>query len=126
MSFMSQSLPAPTLAERERFRLIKELGCVPCRMRGLGINPGEANHLLAAGRRRGHRFTVSECPYHHRGEVPSGMGESIAYGIFGPSRAKNSREFHLTFGSDDDLLVFQDDILRRHSSLRVGGRAAAC
>ncbi|WP_293000056.1 Ref family recombination enhancement nuclease [Nevskia sp.] len=126
MSFMSQSLPDATPAERERFRLIKELGCVPCRMQGLGINPGEANHLLSAGRRRGHRFTVSECPYHHRGAVPAGMGERAAYGVFGPSRAKHPREFESRFGDDETLLKMQDDILRRHGSLRVGGRTVAC
>jgi hypothetical protein len=45
------------------------LGCIVCRLQGLGATPAEPHHLLLkSGRRMGHLFTIPLCPAHHRGQ----------------------------------------------------------
>ena len=105
----------PTKAESDRMRRIKLLGvCMACRQKGIDTCMVEVHHLNLAGKagqkRRGHRFTIGLCEWHHRGVYPHGWTKPEMEKIFGPS-LKDSRKFHFWFGSDDDLLDTQDRLL---------------
>ena len=86
-----------------------------CRQNGLHRCDGEgsdAHHLLNGGRRRGHEFTIALCPWHHRGVPPEGTAGCIGAAlVFGPSLALSSREFHIFYGSDDELLETQNRLI---------------
>lgn len=114
----SRSTGKPTAAESWRLVTVKALGCVACRLnRQMGLatayfGAAEAHHLLSGGRRRGHLATIGLCPWHHRAAPPyPGMGEREAIERFGPSVATGSKPFHAVYGSDDELLEFQDALL---------------
>jgi hypothetical protein len=101
----------PTKAERARMDAIKEGPCLCCRMRGLPSFCPEIHHLLSGNKRRGHRFTIGTCAWHHRGVVPAGLTRARMQETHGPSLAHGSKPFHAAFGSDDELLALQDRLL---------------
>ena len=47
---------------------VAELGCILCRMKGLGHSPAEVHHVRAGQghTRASHRDTIPLCPNHHR------------------------------------------------------------
>jgi Recombination enhancement, RecA-dependent nuclease len=122
-------MTTPTKAERKRMDAIKEMGvCMACRQMDISAHYVEVHHLNLDGKagqkRRGHRFTIGLCEWHHRGvmkpiKVFNDQGHVRTYGpspqdmemLYGPSLAVNSRKFRLAFGSDDELLEAQDKLL---------------
>lgn len=108
-----RSIPAPTKAERIRMAAIVERGCVACLTEhDESLNPVEVHHLLDGGVRRGHRFTVALCRYHHRGIPPDPLNQREAENFLGPNLYHDGKGFHARFGDDDELLAFQESILR--------------
>lgn len=114
----SRSTGKPTKAEAERLERITRGECVCCHLNNsLGrvraaFHGCDAHHLLSGGRRRGHRFTIGACPWHHRGVRPyRQMTDKDATEIHGPSLAHGSRPFHDFYGSDDELLALQNCLL---------------
>lgn len=101
---MKHSTKAPTKADRRRFIAIQFIGCVACRQHGIYNTPPDVHHLTEGGRRRGHRYTIGLCPWHHRG-VGAGQGVSLAHG---------SRPFHELYGTDAELLAEQDRLIERY------------
>lgn len=95
---------APTVAEAARFEKIVALGCAACGFAPRCPCRTEAHHLLSGGKRRGHKYTIPLCSWHHRGEPPSGFTTREATVAFGPSLRLESRAFHARYGSDDELL----------------------
>lgn len=99
----------PTKREAERFALMRDFGCILCDMLGIG-RAGEIHHLTVGGKhgqkRRGHRFTICACEYHHRGVDWSDGTLNL-----GPSYALQPRAFRERFGSDDELLALQDELI---------------
>lgn len=130
MSFNSKSLPAPTRDEQRRMDLIRERGCICCRVR-LGVHmPCEIHHLVMPGKRLGHRFTVGLCAWHHRAFVALGEMVEALRGLLGPSLAEGSKPFHAMFGSDAALLSYQDRLIRWDDGIawptsKIAARAAA-
>lgn len=125
-----------TAADERRFAQMQQIGCIPCIIEGelRGVNrrgtPGDVNHLLQGqdhGYRLGHKYTVSECPWHHRGvlETPTlynmGLTGVVQYQkhVRGPSRALHNREFHKRYGSDVELLARQDEEIEKLEDLTV-------
>lgn len=112
-----RSTGKPTKAESARFEAIHRTGCVACRKyRGL-VAPAEIHHLTCGGRhgqkRRGHQFSIGLCPWHHRG-----VGVAVELEArLGPSYARTPRLFRETFGQDDELLAFQNELLARVAAL---------
>lgn len=99
--------PSPTAAERRRWDWMQEVGCVACLIDDpdrLGT-PGDVHHLLAGGRRLGHRLSVILCPYHHRGYGSANTGS--------PSLARDPRAFTACYGSPAQLLEFADEAAAR-------------
>lgn len=107
-----------TPAESARMETVKRLGCIFCLLNpqlGLKVastGPCDAHHELSGGRRIGHLATIGGCLWHHRGQPPvAGMSERDAIAIYGPSVATGSKPFHAMYGSDAELLEFQNALI---------------
>lgn len=101
-----------TKADLARFRKLQKIGCLACRQRGL-LSQSDVHHLLTGGRRRGHQFTVPLCPWHHKGEPPDRWTAAESRRFYGPSLAKESRQFRAEFGDDETLLATVDRLLEK-------------
>lgn len=108
-----RSTGKPTAAQVERFELIRECGCVACLIYGLQTLP-EIHHLTFGGRhgqkRRGHDFTIGLCSWHHRGD-PGFSDRELCELAYGPSYALQPKLFRETFGQDDFLLAYQNQLI---------------
>ena len=117
---MKHSTPRITRTDHQRFRDLREIGCICCRIddvQGLEIdgNALEIHHRLSGGKRMGHAFTIPLCRWHHRGICL--MGREWATRRLGPSLAYGSKPFHAHYGSDEHL--------QQQSDLLIGYRHAA-
>jgi hypothetical protein len=74
--------------------------------------------------RRGDEYTIGLCPYHHVGEPIYGMSVEQCRDVLGPSLKLHSRAFRDEFGSDDDLLARQNELIER-AERAVTGRSPA-
>lgn len=112
---MHHSTGTPTAAQRLRFDRIGNLGCIACRMRGLGYRVPEVHHLTITGRhggkRAGHDATVGLCSWHHRGVPFYGMTAADSEALAGPSLARTPRQFREVFGQDARLLEYQNHLI---------------
>lgn len=113
---------AQTKAESVHVAAVKAAGCICCIKRGYAWGEdgaqAEAHHLLSGSIRKGHEDTVGLCNYHHRGvKAVDGWSIEMHRRLLGPSLMDGSVPFHATFGSDEDLMAFQRELL--------AGRAAA-
>ena len=108
-----RSTGTPTKADVIRFEAIHRVGCLACRLWDDEIRPCEIHHLTVGDRhgqkRRGHQFSIGLCAWHHRGE---GMAPVLVLQR-GPSYAQQPRLFRETFGQDDVLLAYQNDLIAR-------------
>lgn len=111
-----RSTGKPTKDQEARFQAIKEMGCIACRLNGagqIGAFP-EIHHLTIGGKhgqkRRGHDFTIGLCGWHHRG-CGNFLYPSVMKATYGPSYALSPRGFRETFGNDDFLLGYQNELL---------------
>jgi hypothetical protein len=107
-----------TADESQRMDLVKRLGCIFCRLNPLlglmvaSTGPCDAHHELSGGRRIGHLATIGGCLWHHRGQPPVvGMSQDAAIERYGPSVATGSKALHAMYGSDAELLEFQNELL---------------
>lgn len=108
---MRHSTGTPTKAESARMDAIKNGPCVCCEMQGFSSHFPDIHHLLSGNKRRGHMFTIGLCPWHHRSVRVSSISEAVMTEKFGPSLANGSKPFHAAFGSDDELLAYQNRLL---------------
>lgn len=105
---------------------IREIGCICCRKYGYGYTPCDKHHLLDSGkhgngRRRGEDETIGLCQYHHQGKKQ--VGSNVAKwwrSLVGPSYADEAAAFREEFGNDDDLLAYQNDLIKAWSATLVG------
>jgi hypothetical protein len=109
-----RSTPSPSRTDQARFDAIHRAGCVACRKEGR-VTPAEIHHLTVGGRhgqkRRGHRYTIGLCAFHHRGMPQDGMTRAECEGVIGPSYALTPKRFRECYGSDDELLAYQDRLI---------------
>jgi hypothetical protein len=110
--------PMATKAQKRRWADARARGCVACHLnlveKGLARvsygNDLEIHHLLSGGRRRGHAETICLCTYHHQGaRLPypdHGYDEHAK--AFGPSFGREPRRFREVYGTDDQLLAYQE------------------
>lgn len=99
---------APTKEEKEWMASIVRLGCVVCRLRGLGESPADCHHLLSGGRRMGHLFTIPLCAIHHR----RGSKGHI-------SRDQCLRRFEAEYGTEQQLLERTRELVREQRAMAV-------
>ncbi len=104
---MNHSTGKPTKAEEARFRKLKDMGCIACRLDALtadGTEP-QIHHFLSGGRRIGHMATVPLCYWHHNGLPYDGIPSAWLLANVGPSFHKHTREFRARYGTDAELLA---------------------
>ncbi len=111
-----RSTGKPTKAQVKRFEAIVAIGCIASRKFGAGKRPAEVHHLNVCsqpgGKRRGHDFTIGLSAWSHRGVPLEGRSDEYMLKVFGPSWAKHKRKFIETFGTDDELLAYQNDLIK--------------
>lgn len=112
---MTDITPRQWADRRER---LYALGCICClRAESMGFSmtgkQTELHHLNKGGKagqeRRGHRFTIPLCLFHHQGGgFPFKWNAQKTHG---PSLALSSRNFRMTYGTDDELLADVDKLI---------------
>ena len=111
---MKTSTGKPTKAEAKRFGQMAQLGCVCCRIMGDPEIASEVHHITKAGRRISHSATLSLCAFHHRA-VQENFWTHVPYSEMveskGPSLAKGKQTFVDHWGTEEELLDFQDKLL---------------
>ncbi|UHQ21911.1 Ref family protein [Lysobacter sp. 5GHs7-4] len=116
----------PTKAQVARWDFIREIGCVCCRINGIVRLP-EIHHMTVGGKhgqkRLGHDFTFGLCAWHHRGVNAWGR-EGCGRFAYGPSFALEPTAFRKIFGTQEELLEFQNLLLAGFEKVRTTGRAA--
>lgn len=113
-----RSTGKPTKAESQRIERLKAGECLCCWLNRQQGRPTayfggcDAHHVLSGGRRIGHMATLGLCPWHHRALRPyADMNDAQATEMFGPSLALGSKPFHALYGSDEELLALQEQLL---------------
>jgi hypothetical protein len=110
---------APTQAEGFRVAAAKVTACIPCLVWARAghmpmehvANLADYNHCKSGNVRRGHAMGYACCGWHHRSIVGEGWTHAQMREHFGPSLMDGSRLFHATYGSDDELIALQSEIL---------------
>lgn len=97
---------------------VKRLRCLACEIEDVSQpNKTEAHHLNEGGhagqKRRGDEFQIPLCQWHHRGVAPRGMNREVMTHLYGPSLAHDSKQFHFSYGRDDDLWATTQSKLAR-------------
>ena len=72
---------------------------------------GDYHHLKSGNIRRGHRYGINLCGWHHVRQPIAGMSHAETANKYGPSLMDGSRLFHAEYGSDDELLKMQDELI---------------
>jgi hypothetical protein len=106
-----RSTSTPTREEAARIEACKSGPCVACAIKGRASWGGDYHHLLSGGIRRGHLFGVCLCAWHHRAVPDWGCTHEEMRQHYGPSLAEGSKPFHAVFGTDQDLLDKQSELL---------------
>lgn len=122
---MITSGPAPTKDEAHRIDTFRWIGCVVSyqylkRRDQRNLAQYDVHHLVEGNRRLGHAFTIPLHPWFHRGLIEDGWTAQDMREEFGPSRARNPRDFAARFGSDRELL----DVTNQLLAAMAKGRAA--
>jgi hypothetical protein len=115
---MHPKLGALTAKDQRRLYFIKEIGCVACLKRFGEASPGGDGHHAEdeAGRAISHATMICLCDWHHTGKPPSGYTKRAALDHYGPSRHGHAVAFAETFGTDLQLLEFQNARLASYCS----------
>lgn len=110
-----RSTGTPTRAQIMRWDEIRVLGCICCLMRSIR-RAAEIHHMTIGGKhgqkRLGHDQTFGLCAWHHRGENAFGSSQ-LGVLAYGPSFAHEPRRFREVFGTQEELLEFQNELLSR-------------
>lgn len=114
-----RSTGKPTQAEAARIVAAKEGPCIPClSWSRLGNMPeedveigGDYDHKKSGNVRRGHLAGFCSCGWHHRRIVPYGWTHAEMTKHYGPSLMDGSKLFASVYGSDDELIALQTEIL---------------
>lgn len=114
-----RSTGKPTKAEAARIVASKEGRCVACYIRasqGLMnhdyvVVGCDYNHTKSGNIRRGHMFGYALCVYHHRKHPLVFDSLRATAAIYGPSLMDGSALFHCVYGSDDELIALQNQLL---------------
>lgn len=113
-----RSTGAPTKEEAARIVAVKEIGlCMACevlRLAGLAGSDSEGvdfHHMKSGNIRRGHMFGVGLCTWHHRRYPFEGMTCKEMVVLFGPSLLDGGKAFAELFGTDEELLERQNQLL---------------
>jgi hypothetical protein len=90
---MSKNMPRPTAAERRRMDLFRVTGCVLTWAKFGHKVRAECHHLVMAGKRYGHWYTIPLSPWYHRGIADPGRTKDDMRAEYGASLADGRRAF---------------------------------
>jgi hypothetical protein len=97
----------PTKKQSEYMDFLKHhIPCMACLTKKKIRHP-EIHHLTDGGRRLGHDWVLSLCPYHHRGVNDSNRSTQQMIGQLGHSVAHGRKAFRLDFGGQRKLVEIQ-------------------
>lgn len=108
---------------------IRDIGCICCHESGAGKTPCEKHHLNAhdmpGGKRRGERYTVGLCQWHHVGRCwcngfPITRDCDVCRETRGPSWRHHKRDFLNTYGDGDAMLARQDALIAAWRNNTIG------
>lgn len=89
--------------------------CIPCHMKGYVYEDGagcEGNHMKSGNLRISHAHTWGACQWHHqRRLIVEGWSFAQHREHLGPSLLDGGKTFHEAFGSDAELLEYQEKLL---------------
>ena len=96
----------------------KQLACCPCLKWARDVNmPIEYvatqsawDHAISGRIRRGH-LGFASCDWHHQAIPGSGWNSAHMRAHFGPSLMDGSKLFRAAYGTDDELIALQNEIL---------------
>jgi len=116
-----RSTTTPTQAEAARIVAAKEGPCIPCLVWAMAghmpladvMQGGDYDHKKSGNIRRGHLFGFCACKWHHSRHPGEGWTHAAMRAHFGPSLMDGSRLFRDTYGTDDELIEVQTDIIER-------------
>jgi hypothetical protein len=107
-------IPPPTARQQARQDAARELGCVACWMNGRGFVPPEIHHQTDCGFTTSQDATIALCPWHHRAQCRDGWTSAHMTLAYGPSLARGSKPFRERFGSDAEMLAFQNALIAKY------------
>lgn len=108
MTFGGKSLTKADLARREA---IHAGNCMACAQLGMDVSgQGVVQFHHTAGKKR-HDLTCGLCLYHHMGRPFPGLSLQEMRREYGPSLAEGSKPFHQRFGTNSELLAYQNELL---------------
>ena len=113
-----------TKADKRRFLAISEIGCLACRYQFADRNADfsyttDVHHILNGGKRQSHQETIGLCPWHHRGIIEGDFPEQAMTDTLGPSLAHGRKAFEDHFGTQDELLTRQNELIERWENDKV-------
>lgn len=116
---MRSKAKPPTMAEHDRMMACKEGPCMACYVgardgwitRSFVVHGCDYNHCKSGNIRRGHAFGYALCIYHHRKHPMGDCSLPLTQMLYGPSLMDGSRKFHEIYGSDDELISLQNEVL---------------
>lgn len=116
-----KSTGRPTTKDVLRWSAMREIGCIACIVNSWFGHDGfwkcpmniEMHHLLSGGRRIGHQATVALCHWHHQAKrfPDPARGYKEQATLYGPSLEREPRLFHEIYGSDEEILAMQNELL---------------
>jgi hypothetical protein len=118
---VNHSTKPPTKAQQERFTRILDFGCVCCYVDGTDVlkaygavqdtphQPCEIHHMLRGNKRIGHDASIGLCAVHHRGVSSLSRADRLI--IYGPSWHLERRAFRERYGSDQDMIDMQNELI---------------
>lgn len=105
---------------------IRTIGCLACRLGGVGFTSCEKHHLnfgdRPGGKRLGEKLTIGLCQWHHRGICFCTLHHAVirncptCYRVIGPSWVHHRREFTERYGSGEKLLEIQDKLIAKENT----------
>lgn len=108
---------ARVIADQIRLTTLFEIGCIPCMIDGMDGEPATIQHVTSCGRRLEdqHQKTYSACAWHHLGHVPDFVSRNnveLATQMLGPSLAHQRRPYRDRYGTEADLIMIADGLVR--------------
>ena len=112
------STGTPKKAEIARWDIMREIGCICCILKGVHGNPPQIHHIVEGRKRLGHMFSIACCPWHHTGQLPTGATKQYIEERIGPSYALDPRKFKEEFGTQRELLEFQNELISHYTKVQ--------
>lgn len=108
-----------------RFDAIWAIGCIACRKFGYPERRCQVHHQNldehAGQLQLGDSHTVGLCEWHHQGITTDGYCADEITIKLGPSMKHQPIEFREKFGSDEQLLQYQNELIEDFRATVVGG-----